>query len=163
MIDKIEVDNLLKKQQKRQELQHMQHLVGILNELRSQYGEGVIDSVYKVQRDFNIWQWNNIANSVGSNSTEDLIKVLWEPMKEDGLEYTEEKTDNGVQMHCTKCPIYDTLKEVGLTEWGYHLICNNDEYIVEGFNSEIGFKRTKTLMEGHDCCNHFYYIKDKHE
>jgi len=39
------------------------------------------------------------------------------------------------------------------------MFCQNDFYIAEGFNSKIGLKRTKTLMEGHDCCDHFYYMK----
>ncbi|MFW9789019.1 MAG: L-2-amino-thiazoline-4-carboxylic acid hydrolase, partial [Candidatus Thorarchaeota archaeon] len=37
--------------------------------------------------------------------------------------------------------------------------CNEDEHIVAGFNPSIKFSRTKTLMEGHDCCDHCYVMK----
>lgn len=46
-------------------------------------------------------------------------------------------------------------------EMANYIFCAGDPYIVEGFNPKMGFKRTKTLTLGDDCCDHFYYYKDK--
>ncbi|TFH07921.1 MAG: hypothetical protein E4H14_07485 [Candidatus Thorarchaeota archaeon] len=43
-------------------------------------------------------------------------------------------------------------------DWGYSLYCVDDEYMVMGFNPKMEFTRSKTLMEGHDCCNHCYRL-----
>ena len=106
-------------------------------------------------------QFSKIAAERGDNSIEALIKYLCEPMLADGLEYTLEQTESGFQMNCTKCPIYDNAKLHGITEQMFYMVCANDPFMAEGFNPNIGFKRTKTLMQGDDCCDHFYYYKDK--
>jgi hypothetical protein len=62
-------------------------------------------------------------------------------------------------MRCTKCPAYEMAKDMNATEWLYHHICSIDEYVVSGFNPKIGFTRTKTLMQGDDYCDHYYYMK----
>ena len=50
-------------------------------------------------------------------------------------------------------------KEVGATDWGFEFFCKMDPPIIEGFNPNIQFRRTKTLMEGDECCNHYYTMK----
>ena len=45
------------------------------------------------------------------------------------------------------------------TDWLYHHTCSADEAMVSGFNPKIGFRRTKTLMQGDDYCDHYYYMK----
>ncbi len=85
---------------------------------------------------------------------------MWEPLRLKGFEFTYENKDNGVQFKCVKCPIYELAKEIGATDWLYHHTCSADPFIVEGFNPKIGFKRKKTLMQGDECCDHFYFIKD---
>ena len=72
---------------------------------------------------------------------------------------TEMESETGMQNIVTKCPIYDTAKRLGLTEEIYYLCCASDPFMAEGFNPNIGFKRTKTLMEGDECCNNFLYYK----
>ena len=88
------------------------------------------------------------------------IKLLWEPLKNEGFQYEIiGKTETGVQLKCTYCPIVDLVKYCGITKEALQMFCQNDFYITEGFNSKIVLKRTKTLMEEHDCCDHFYYMK----
>jgi predicted ArsR family transcriptional regulator len=93
------------------------------------------------------------------NDIQGIIRFLWEPLPEQGFEYTYEKTADGVLFHVTKCPIADLAKKMNLCEWGYVFSCCSDYYIVEGYNKNIGFKRTKTIMQGDDYCDHFYYNK----
>jgi hypothetical protein len=39
---------------------------------------------------------------------------------------------------------------------GYAMVCWGDYAWAEGFNPKIKLVRDKTLMEGHDRCNHRY-------
>ncbi|XMB65922.1 L-2-amino-thiazoline-4-carboxylic acid hydrolase [Mycoplasmatota bacterium zrk1] len=106
--------------------------------------------------------WKGLAEQKTDHSIQALVKHLWdEHCKPSGFEYEVEVTDEGVQMKCTYCPLVDEAKESGGTEIGYSCFCATDPAIVEGFNPNIGFKRTKTLMEGDECCDHFYYLKKK--
>ena len=41
----------------------------------------------------------------------------------------------------------------------YQHTCSVDECIATTFNPQIGFRRTKTLMQGDEYCDHFYYMK----
>jgi predicted ArsR family transcriptional regulator len=105
--------------------------------------------------------WKKRAEANGDNSIEAFIKLLWEPLKSKGYEYTMEKTEQGYQFNCTKCPAYDVAKRLGITEQMFYMGCEGDWFMTEGFNPNIGFKRTKTLMQGDDCCDHYYYYKDE--
>ncbi len=104
--------------------------------------------------------WKSIANNAQDKSMDTLVKILWETMcRGAGFEFEVEKSDNGIQIKCSYCPYVDLAKKAGSLKMGYRVYCASDDYIVAGFNDKIGFKRTKTLMEGHDCCDHFYYLK----
>ena len=59
----------------------------------------------------------------------------------------------------TYCMWADVFKQLGVADIGFW-ICEGDEPVVTAFNDHIGFKRTMTLMEGDDCCDHVYFVKD---
>ena len=40
-------------------------------------------------------------------------------------------------------------------------ICEGDGPAAAAFNPAIRFSRTKTLMEGDDCCDHVYYVEEQ--
>ncbi len=42
---------------------------------------------------------------------------------------------------------------------GYAAICHPDFAVASGFNPKLKLIRTKTLMQGHDCCNHRYVME----
>ncbi len=106
-----------------------------------------------------IKMFETLGSSSKNRSIDDLIQILWEPLKKDGFEYTIEKTSNGVQMKSTKFPYADLYKCLDSTKIGYILYCAQDPYLMEGFNNKIGFRRTKTIMEGDYYCDHFYFNK----
>lgn len=132
----------------------------ILKVMKERFGEEVYDIIVKANSEVVKQEWRKKAEECGDNSIGSLIKILWEPVPPE-FEYTMEKTDAGIQMKCMKCPTAERALRLGVGEQFYHEICKNDWAIVEGFNPNIGFKRTKTLMQGDDCCDHFYYYKDK--
>ncbi len=134
----------------------------ILEGLRARLGDGVIAAVEDLVAERTREQWAQIAEREGSNTIDDLIRVLWEPAVEEGFEFTVERREDGVQMRCTRCPIHERAKgfDEELRGWFYTLACSADPSIVAGFNPRMGFRRTKTLVEGDDHCDHFYYMLD---
>ena len=132
----------------------------ILKVMKERFGEEVYDIIVKENSERVKQGWRKKAEEHGDNSIESLIKILWEPLQSE-FEWTMEKTDAGVQMKCTKCPTAERALRLGVEEQFYYEICKNDWSVVEGFNPNIGFTMTKTLMQGDDYCNHFYYYKDK--
>ena len=131
----------------------------LLRIMKEHFGEEAYQVLVKEKDKRTRQQWSKTAEETGDNSIEALIKHLFESWR--GGEYTMEKTDSGFQMRCTKCPGYEKAKRLGITEQMFYWMCSGDPFIAEGFNPNIGFKRTKTLMQGDDCCDHFYYYKDK--
>jgi predicted ArsR family transcriptional regulator len=149
----------LKKSVQDLHLMHTQQKIALLNAFKKRYGSEVFDIIEKANGEATRKAYTKNTEGNNKHSIEDLITMLWEPLRKQGLEFSMEHVDNGIQMKCTKCPVADLYKQVGGTEWGYHLYCAADKHIVEAFNPNIGFRRSKTLMEGHECCDHFYFWK----
>jgi hypothetical protein len=53
-----------------------------------------------------------------------------------------------------------TFREANASEIGYAAICYPDFATASAFNPKIKMIRTKTLMQGHDCCNHRYVMEE---
>jgi hypothetical protein len=91
------------------------------------------------------------------STPEDVVRSMWEGWTEG--EFTIERTDAGIQIRCTKCPIADSYLALDRAEAGLLFQCSEDPHIVEGTNPKMKFRRTKTLMAGDDCCDHFYSME----
>ena len=65
-----------------------------------------------------------------------------------------EDTPQAVEVQVTECLWAKTFREMGAAEIGYALICYRDYADCQGFNPKIIMIRSKTLMQGDDCCNH---------
>jgi predicted ArsR family transcriptional regulator len=91
---------------------------------------------------------------------EGLLLFLWKPLLKEGFEFTYELISKTCQMNVTHCPIAEIAKKNHIEKWGYKFHCMSDESICEGYNPKLKMKRTKTIMEGSEKCNHFYYFED---
>ena len=65
-----------------------------------------------------------------------------------------EDTPQAVEVKVTECLWAKTFREMEAAELGYSLICHRDYADCQGFNPKITMIRSKTLMQGDDCCNH---------
>lgn len=70
-----------------------------------------------------------------------------------------EDTDKRQVYRFTRCMWAEIFNELGAPGIGYWL-CEGDAPISSAFNPVIGFQRSKTLMEGDDCCDHVFYMKE---
>ena len=94
---------------------HAKNKILIINTLVHEYGT----KVYKVLEDGigldTITMFEDLGAKTKGRTIDDLIKILWEPLKKDGFEYTIEKTSSGTQMKCTKCPYAEAYKSLNST------------------------------------------------
>jgi hypothetical protein len=72
------------------------------------------------------------------------------------LEITED-TEKVFELRVTECVWAKVYRDAGLGgAIGHAAVCNMDYYWPPAFNKDFKMERTKTLMQGHDCCNHRY-------
>ena len=72
------------------------------------------------------------------------------------LEITEE-TEKVFELRVTECVWAKVFRDAGLGgRVGHAAICNMDYYWPPAFNENFKMERDKTLMQGHDHCNHRY-------
>ncbi len=70
-----------------------------------------------------------------------------------------ENTPKAVEFKVSECLWAKTFREAEAGDLGYVLVCDSDYAAAEGFNPKMRMIRTKTLMQGHDCCNHRYVLE----
>ena len=67
-----------------------------------------------------------------------------------------EDTESTFEIKVTECIWATTFRRANAGEFGYAAICFGDYAWAEGFNPRIKMIRDKTLMQGHEFCNHRY-------
>ncbi len=65
-----------------------------------------------------------------------------------------EDTDSAIEIRVTECLYAITYRKADGADFGYYLTCYPDFFTAKAFNPKLRLIRTKTLMEGHDYCNH---------
>ena len=70
-----------------------------------------------------------------------------------------EDTDAAFEIKVTECLWAQTFRKADAADLGAACICHPDYAAIEAFNPDYEMVRDKTLMEGHDCCNHRYRRK----
>lgn len=85
-------------------------------------------------------------NDLGSEPSHFAKHVLTREIVED--------TPQAVELKVTECLWAKTFREMGAADIGYLLLCHTDYADCQGFNPRITLVRSKTLMQGDDCCNH---------
>jgi predicted ArsR family transcriptional regulator len=127
-----------------------------LSALEAELGERVTEIAVLSRAEQTEKLWRMIAAKHGDASVQGLLNTLWKWCANDGFEFTSEKEGNRTRMKVTRCPIAEMARRIGQQKWGYQCYCRDDFAIVRGFNPAIAFTRTKTLMQGDDCCDHCY-------
>ena len=94
------------------------------------------------------------AQMAGGNSLADFARAMsaWSA----GDAYEQEiirQTETQFDFDIKRCRYAEIYKELGLADLGVLLSCARDFAMVEGFNPRMKLRRTKTIMEGKDCCD----------
>ena len=71
-----------------------------------------------------------------------------------------EQSDDELAFDVTRCRYAEMYRALGIPELGAVLSCNRDAALIEGFNPEVHFTRTQTIMGGASHCD-FRYRKPR--
>jgi len=101
-----------------------------------------------------------LAAVAGGNTLDHLMKVLPAFSQGGALTFEDRGSDaNCIRTDVTHCAYTEMYHRNGLAALGSLLSCQRDNYLFEGFNPNIVFTRTKTIMDGCDCCD--FCLKSK--
>lgn len=134
-------------------------LVSLLEKYENEFGPEAEQRVLEIIAENTEKMWNEIAQERVNNDIQGILDTLWRSFERVGGEFTVERTEDSAQIHCTSCPMADTYLKIGKPEYGLIFHCSTDPHIVAGFNPEMEFKISKKLMNGDDCCDHYYRLK----
>ncbi len=70
-----------------------------------------------------------------------------------------EDTPNAVEARITECLWAKTFREADAADIGYACMCHTEFAAVPAFNPKMKLIFTRTLMQGHDCCNPRYVME----
>ena len=135
-------------------------LTKLIDKYVNEYGREADSEVLELIAEETQYAWSGLAKERGSNSIDDLLDTLWSGFGSIGGEYSVSREGGRVQIYATKCPMADTYRKIGMEEFGLMFHCSTDPHIVSGFNENMNFEISKTLMAGDDCCNHCYSMKE---
>lgn len=138
---------------------HSREKVALLDALKARFGPGVAETVARTAAEEAFRTWRAIGEAQSDRSAEQLVRLLWEPLRAKGFVFEAASAPGEVRLRCTRCPIAEMARALGDREWLFHLACGIDEAIARGFNPALALRRTRTLMEGHPCCDHVYFME----
>jgi hypothetical protein len=103
----------------------------------------------------------NLAKLLGGNTLEHLVKGMSFWTLEEALTLDlGEQNPKRFFFNVTRCRYAEMYKELGIPELGNLLSCSRDKALIEGFNPQIKFTRTQTIMEGAKYCDFRYELTD---
>lgn len=133
-------------------------LQGYIEEMgRSKALSIAMDSIGKLSKE----NGRKAAEELKSKKLQDLVSIM-KSWSRGGLLEEEiiEETDTTYFFNVTRCRYAEAYEEIGAKEFGYCLSCCRDQPFVEGFNPEIKFKRTQTIMEGAAYCDFRFTLEN---
>ncbi len=128
----------------------------LFKRLNKKFGQGVLDTVQEsvVDQAREQLQQADLPN----RDLDAVMEILWEPAT-DVLEFeVEERAPQLLKLKVTGCLFADEMRKLSAEDIGFAFYCAFDYGFCEGLNPDIKFTRTKTLMQGDDCCDHTYEL-----
>ena len=149
--------------------EHFKNRFGILSEITNEF-------CTVIEKDKALLLIRNLADKQATEGIKKLVeknpisnfddfknffkKQLQSELFSNALTYTiKEDTEDTLEFEITECLWATAFKELENTELGYQYSCHPDFAMAKAYNRDIELIRTKTLMQGHDCCNHCYKWK----
>jgi len=131
----------------------------IIRTLRQEMDDGEVIRLLNLTSDeIGRQQGEAHAEAVPDTSFESFVSVFRQMASGGSLTgEVVEDTERVFEMKVTECLGATVFQEAGLAgEIGHAAVCNMDYTWPPAFNPDFKMERSKTLMQGHDCCNHRY-------
>ncbi len=134
----------------------MRQRATLFKALIDKYGPGVLDVVQQNLIDNTSAEFERMV--LPQRTLNEVITLLWDHVGSD-LDFTVQVlTRDCLQFKVTRCIWADEMRKLDAAEIGYAFHCCWDLGFCQGLNPAIQFTRTKTLMQGDDCCDHTYFL-----
>jgi hypothetical protein len=118
-------------------------------------GSGVLAAIGEVTRDFGRGFGRNVK--VAQRDLDGLIEV-WKSFPPVIAYAVDEHSPTLLRFRVTRCLYAEEMRKHEAVDLGFAYYCTGDYGFGETYSPEITFERTKTLMQGHDCCNQTYRL-----
>jgi len=70
------------------------------------------------------------------------------------------ETAKEIEFHTTECLFAKVFRDMGAADLGYVMICRPDFVSTPAYCPNVSLRRTKTLMQGDDCCDTIYHFSE---
>lgn len=74
-----------------------------------------------------------------------------------------DQSETRFAFNVSRCKYAEMYRELGDTDLGARMSCNRDGTMVEGFNPDITFTRTQTIMGGATHCDFVYELPESEQ
>ena len=137
-------------------------LAPIIDRLGDEFGqERVRDLAAEVIIDVAKSQGAAMAEMLGGNDLSVFADSLEAWTRGGALEIeVVEQTDTKFAFNVTRCKYAEMYRGLGDADLGARMSCNRDGTMVEGFNPDITFTRTQTIMSGASHCDFVYELPE---
>jgi hypothetical protein len=133
----------------------------LLERLAAEYGDGVYSVAGDVIVDVAREQGAALAAQVGDTSLPAFAAGLGAWSADGALESELVQLDDEVfAFNVSRCRYAEMYRSLGLAELGSTMSCNRDGSLIEGFNPDVEFTRTQTIMGGADHCDFVFRVRD---
>ncbi len=134
----------------------------LVEELSEEFGRAKVlevasRAIHKIAKE----QGGKFAEAFGGRSL-DLFGNALEMWTQGGALEIEmvERTERTLFFNVTRCKYAELYKEMGISDLGLILSCNRDFALIEGFNPDVILNRTRTIMQGGDCCDFRFSMRE---
>lgn len=141
-----------------------QGLISLVKQLETTLGEektrALLGEIYLSY----LKEWaKNFVKTNPINNMEDFIKVKrsFGSPRSHQLEVVEAKSTSYKENY-SSCIYAKVFRDLGVPELGYIMFCATDFPLAQLLNPKLKLERSKTLMQGDECCD-FHYIWENKE
>ena len=140
---------------------YQQQFIPYMKAIAAQLGEDKLTAMLRQAAD------EMVRKGIGARPVPDRSMAAWSaslktlsPVHEHALVYELlEDTPRVFAVRISKCLWAKVFRDSGAANLGYATICYPDFAVASAFNPKMKLVRTKTLMQGDDCCNHRYVME----
>lgn len=104
-------------------------------------------------------QGEQLAAQQGGCSLAHFAASLEAWMRDGALQIEVQEQSEGVfAFNVTRCQYAEMYQRLGISDLGALLSCNRDGALIQGFNPQVEFTRTQTIMQGAPFCDFCYEL-----
>jgi hypothetical protein len=131
-----------------------------LDMLKKAYAHIYSEAMIKVCKDIpkkDLRTFTECFGKANLSLTPHIDPALYDRISENSTTYHAlKRSDRVIELRVTQCLYADVFRQAAAADIGYIALCYPDEVLAETFAAKLKLYRTKTLMQGHDCCDHKY-------